>query len=81
MRELAESVGLGIRYRDPTGYTIVSCTRSGSSVRLGRVVSTENCENAMIHPVPRVDRHEPLFTVCVSILLVLLLVATAFLAN
>jgi hypothetical protein len=35
----------------------------------------------MIHPVPRVDRHEPLFAVCVSILVAALLAATALLAR
>jgi hypothetical protein len=35
----------------------------------------------MIHPLPRVDRHEPLFAACVTILVALLLVAAALLAK
>jgi hypothetical protein len=35
----------------------------------------------MIHPLPRVDRHEPLFAVCVTILVALLVAATALLTK
>jgi hypothetical protein len=35
----------------------------------------------MIHPVPRVDHHEPIFAAGVAILVALLLIATALLTK
>jgi hypothetical protein len=64
-----------------TRYRIFSCTGFGISVRSRRQVPIRVLERRMIHPLPRVDRHEPLFAVCVTILVALLVAATALLTK